>query len=146
MFALYLSVFVSTFLAATFLPVPSEVAVLAAASNDHVNLLLLWLLATCGNTLGAMVNWWLGRFAIQFQDRKWWPASAAQMKQAEAWFQRFGIWSLLFAWVPILGDPLTLVAGLLKVRLRWFVLLVAFGKAMRFAVLIGLISGLSTLG
>lgn len=140
MFAVYLSVFTSTFLAATFVPVPSEVVVLAAASNEQINFLLLWLVATAGNTLGAVVNYWLGRFSSRFQKRKWWPATEVQMRRAESWFQRYGIWSLLFAWLPLVGDPLTLIAGVLRVRLLSFVLLVGLGKGLRFAAVIYLIN------
>ena len=144
MISIYLSVLISTFLAATFVPVPSEVAVLAALSHDQTNVVLLWLIATTGNTLGAVLNWCLGRYSLRFQTRRWWPASPSQMQRAENWFSRYGIWSLLLAWVPIIGDPITLIAGVLRVRLPLFVCLVAVGKAARFALLLGLVGGLAS--
>lgn len=142
MLGIYLGVFVSTFLAATFLPVPSEVTVLAAAAHDKISLPLLWLVASVGNTLGAVANWCLGRFAITLQDLRWWPANPSQMRRAETWFSRYGLWTLLFAWLPIVGDPLTLIAGVLRVPLPMFVLLVGLGKALRFAIVVGLLGGL----
>lgn len=141
MFAVYLGVFASAFLAATFVPIASEVAVLGAASHSQVNLTILWLVATAGNTLGSIINWALGGYSSRFQDRRWWPVSATQMQRAGEAFNRYGIWTLLLAWLPIVGDPLTIIAGVLRVRLCWFVLLVGIGKAARFAVVIGLFAG-----
>ncbi len=132
---LYLGVFVSAFGAATLLPVASEVVLLAALTTGDP--LLLWAVASAGNTLGAMVNWLLGRSALHWQDRRWFPATPEQLDRGQAWFERWGSWTLLLAWVPLIGDALTVVAGVLRVRLWLFVILVFVGKAGRYAVLIG---------
>jgi len=93
-------------------------------------------IATFGNTAGAVVNWWLGRYLIRYQNARWFPVSADQLALAEQRFMHYGIWSLLFAWLPLIGDPLTFVAGTLRVPLRQFILLVGTGKCSRYAVVI----------
>ncbi len=136
----YLSLFATAFLAATILPAYSEVmfAGMLAAGYDP---LALWGWATAGNTLGAAVNWLLGRYLLQFQDRKWFPFKTANLHRAQAWFQRFGVWSLLFAWLPVGGDALTFVAGIMRVRFAVFFALTGIGKGVRYAILLGLIRG-----
>ncbi len=140
MAAEYLGVFASSFLAATIVPFYSEIAVTAAlaAGADPV---LLVTVATAGNTLGAVVGWWLGRLALHLRDRRWFPASAAQLDRAQRWFQRFGVWSLLLAWLPVGGDALTVVAGIMRVRLDVFVVLVGIGKGVRYVLVVGLLDG-----
>lgn len=124
------------FLSATLLPGGSE-AIVVAQSCLGQPLFSLWLVASISNTLGSLVNWAMGRYLLHFQDRRWFPVSPAQRLKGERWFARWGIWSLLFAWLPIVGDPLTLVAGVLRVHWLPFLLLVALGKALRYAVLLG---------
>ncbi len=91
--------------------------------------------ATCGNVLGAIANWMLGRSVVAFRKKPWFPLSPAQYARAEQTFRRYGLWSLLFSWVPIIGDPLTLIAGALRVRFWPFLVLVTIGKAARYALL-----------
>lgn len=126
-----LLLFSSAFLAATILPFYSEV-VLFALLRDGGDPLLLVTIATLGNTLGAVVNWWLGRFLLHFQDRRWFYFKPEQVERAQRWFQRYGFWSLLLAWAPVVGDALTLIAGVMKVPLWLFLLLVGVGKAVRY--------------
>lgn len=104
--------------------------------------LSLWIWATTGNTLGSAVNWLLGRYLIHFQDRRWFPVKPKSMDRAQKWFQRYGVWSLLLAWAPIIGDGLTLIAGVLRVRFSIFILLTAIGKGLRYALLLGIGQGL----
>ena len=127
----YLLLFGSAFLAATILPFYSEV-VLFALLRDGGDPWLLVAVATAGNTLGAVVNWVLGRFLLRFQDRRWFYFSRKQVDAAQRWYNRYGFWSLLFAWLPVGGDALTLIAGIMKVRLWLFLLLVGGGKALRY--------------
>lgn len=133
--ASYLLLFGSAFLAATILPFYSEV-VLFALLREGGNAVALVIVATLGNTLGAVVNWLLGRYLLRFQDRRWFYFSREQIARAQRWFQRYGFWTLLLAWAPIGGDPLTLVAGIMKVRLWLFVLLVGTGKALRYVAVV----------
>ena len=130
-----LLLFGSAFLAATILPFYSEV-ILFALLREGGDPLLLLIVATTGNTLGAVVNWVLGRYLLRFRDRRWFYFSSAQIERAQRWFQRYGFWSLLMAWAPIGGDALTLIAGIMKVRLGLFVLLVGLGKAARYVFII----------
>ena len=133
----YLALFGSAFLAATILPFYSEV-VLYAMLRDGGDPLALLLVATAGNTLGAVVNWGLGRYLLHFQDRRWFYFKPAQIEKAQHWFQRYGVWTLLLAWLPVGGDPLTFIAGVMRVRLDLFVLLVGLGKGLRYAAVIWL--------
>lgn len=131
----YLLLFGAAFLAATVLPFYSEV-VLFALLRDGGDPVLLVLVATLGNTLGAVVNWVLGLYLLHFQDRRWFYFSRAQIDKAQRWFQRYGFWSLLLAWAPVGGDALTLIAGIMRVRLWVFLLLVGSGKAMRYVSIV----------
>jgi membrane protein YqaA with SNARE-associated domain len=136
----YLGLFGVSLLAATVLPAYSEVAFagLLAAGHDP---LALWAWATAGNTLGSAVNWVLARFLLRYQDRRWFPFRGAQLERAQAWFQRYGAWSLLFAWLPVGGDALTFVAGLMRLRFDLFILLTGIGKGTRYAILLVLVQG-----
>lgn len=136
----YLSLFVSSLIAATLLPMGSEL-ILGALVLEGYSPLLLWLTATTGNTLGAMINWLLAIKLLHFQDRRWFPFKPEKLTRAQLWFNKYGKASLLFAWLPIVGDPLTFIAGLMRVPLWQFVLLVATGKAARYALVIAITAG-----
>lgn len=133
----YGGLFVTAFLAATLLPLSSEAVLAALSAADGFDLFVLIAVATVGNTLGALVNWLLGRFCLRWRERRWFPVDAARLETASARFRRYGVWSLLLAWVPVIGDPLTFIAGILGVRLAYFLPLVALGKAARYAVVAG---------
>lgn len=90
------------------------------------------------------MNWYLGRYLTHFETRSWFPFKRSSMQKAEFWFQRYGKWSLLMAWLPIGGDALTFVAGVLNVRFWIFLVLVFVGKSLRYAVVIALYYGLVT--
>lgn len=141
MFDSYLTLFGVAFAAATLVPAASEVllAGLLAAGRDPV---ALWCWATAGNTLGAAVNWAMGRYLACFRERPWFPVKPAALAPARRWFQRYGAWSLLLAWMPGVGDALTLVAGLLGVPFLWFLFLTACGKGARYALVLGAALGL----
>ncbi len=134
--AAYGGLFMTAFLAATIFPAQSELLLAgmhASGAYDHRVLLLV---ATVGNVLGSVVNWAIGRYLMHFQDRRWFPIKPAMVDRATRWYQRFGVWSLLLAWMPVIGDPLTLVAGILRVDFRLFLLLVTLGKGARYAALV----------
>ena len=134
---LYLTMFVSAFLAATFLPFASELTLAASlAAGGSASWLIA--VATLGNTLGAVVNWGLGRFMEHFRDRSWFPVDSKLLQRGQAWFRRFGVWSLLLAWLPVAGDALTVTAGAMRVHIVPFVVLVAAGKGARYAVVASL--------
>lgn len=135
----YLGLFFSAFLAATLVPAYSEIlfAGLLTAGYDPL-MLLLW--ASSGNTLGSAVNWLMGRYLLHFQDRKWFPFKEGSLGKSQAWFQKFGVWSLLLAWMPIGGDALTFIAGMMRVPFWLFFLLTAIGKTARYAILLGIVT------
>jgi len=130
----YGGLFLAAFLAATLLPMQSEAALVALLLADYPPWLLV-LVASAGNILGSMVNWWLGRGLLRFQDRRWFPVSPAALARAQDGYRRWGRWSLLLSWMPIIGDPLTLAAGVMREPLRVFLPLVAVAKAGRYIVL-----------
>ncbi len=131
----YLSLFFTALIAATLFPLSSE-ALLAALLYQQYSPILLWLVATSGNTLGSCINWYLGKECLRWQDKKWFPVQPTQLVRAQQQFQRYGLWSLLFAWVPVVGDPLTFVAGVMRIPFWVFILLVALGKSLRYAIVI----------
>ena len=135
----YSFLFIIALLAATILPFSSE-AILAGLVLQDYSLWGLWVAATLGNCLGAIINAYLGRQCLRFQDRRWFPFKPQSLTRAQTWFQRFGLYSLLFAWVPIVGDPLTFVAGMMRVKWLPFIVLVAVGKGLRYAVVIALLA------
>ncbi|RRJ85497.1 DedA family protein [Aestuariirhabdus litorea] len=101
----------------------------------------LWGAATLGNTLGSCVNWQLGRYLLHFQERRWFPFSGEQLERAQSRFNRWGLWSLLLSWVPVIGDPITFAAGVMRVRFATFLLLVLLAKGGRYALVIGITGG-----
>jgi membrane protein YqaA with SNARE-associated domain len=134
--AIYATLFASAFLAATILPVSSEAVLAGLIAAGQGNPVTLFAVATVANTLGSVVNWLIGLGIARFRDRPWFPVSHERYEAATRQFARYGLWSLLFAWLPFVGDPLTVVAGALGVPLGRFVLLVAIGKAARYAMVI----------
>ena len=139
----YLLLFGSAFLAATILPFYSEVY-LFALLRDGGDPVMLVTVATLGNTLGAVVNWVLGLYLLHFQDRRWFYFSRDQIDRAQRWYRRYGFWTLLLAWMPVGGDALTLIAGIMRVRLWLFLLLVGSGKGLRYISVVYFTNWLST--
>ena len=131
MFA-YLSLFIVSFLAATILPFSSEAILATYLLSEIYNKFLLIFFASFGNILGSIFNWFLGIYFLKFQDKKWFPFTNTQIDRSSRWFKKYGKWSLLFAWVPIIGDPITFIAGTMRIKFLIFLLLVSFGKIMRY--------------
>jgi membrane protein YqaA with SNARE-associated domain len=127
--------FVSAFIAATLLPLGSEVALYTLLQRG-LDPAALVLVATLGNTLGSLVNWVLGKYLQQLQHKRWFYFSETQVNKAQVHFQRFGRYSLLFAWLPVVGDLLTLAAGIFNVRAVPFLLLVGTGKLLRYLAVV----------
>jgi membrane protein YqaA with SNARE-associated domain len=131
----YASLFLTAFVAATLFPAGSEavlVGLLLARDQPVASLLIV---ATVGNVLGSLVNWVLGRWIEHFRDRPWFPVEPDALERAQSWYQRYGKWSLLLSWAPIIGDPLTVAAGLMRERLGVFLLLVTIAKLSRYVIL-----------
>ena len=137
---IYLSLFIISFLAATILPFSSELTLAGLIATSSYDNLLLLAVASLGNILGSVVNWILGFYSRNLSTKRWFPFKDKQIEKSSKWFNRFGRWSLLFAWVPIIGDPLTLVAGLLRVKFVEFLILVTIGKVSRYLIIFYLLS------
>jgi membrane protein YqaA with SNARE-associated domain len=137
---IYLSLFIISFLAATILPFSSELTLAGLMATSSYDNLLLLITVSLGNVLGSVVNWILGFYSRQLSKKKWFPFKDEQIERSSKWFNKFGRWSLLFAWVPIIGDPLTLAAGLLRVKFIEFLILVTIGKVSRYLAIFYLFS------
>ncbi|UTW54456.1 YqaA family protein [Kordiimonas sp. SCSIO 12610] len=138
--AVYWALFLNAFIAATLLPAFSELALSALLIEDIGEPVFLLLAATTGNILGSVVNWLLGKFIIVQDKIQTKYATKTSFKKAKGLFERFGVYSLLFAWAPIIGDPLTFIAGIFKIRFLPFIILVSIGKFMRYSLILLAIS------
>lgn len=136
------ALFLAAFGAATILPFQSEVVLGAMLANETAPVWALFLSASLGNTLGAVVNYLMGLFIDRFEGRRWFPATPAQMARARAWYLRYGVWTLLLSWAPF-ADPLTIVAGVLRTPFWLFLVLVSIAKAGRYAAVIWLCSAVA---
>ncbi len=130
----YWLLFITAFGAATLLPLQSEAVFLALLATDHAPLLLL-VMASTGNILGSCVNYGLGQKIEHYQYKRWFPVSHNSLSKAKIYYDKFGFWSLLASWMPIIGDPITLLAGVLGERFWRFLLLVSLSKVGRYLAL-----------
>lgn len=130
----YFGLFIAAFLAATILPLSSEI-VLGALMLGGLSPIALITIATTGNVLGSLTNYALGYWVSLKVLKRWLKISEEELVHAERRFVKYGQFSLLFAWVPIIGDPLTVLAGALRIRLWLFIILVAVGKLMRYVII-----------
>lgn len=135
--AAYTALFFSAFTSATLLPGSSEAALLALLALGRGEPAALVAVATVGNVLGSLVNWVLGRFFAALRDRRWFPIDEESYRRAADWYGRYGVWSLLLSWLPVIGDPLTVAAGALRVGLLRFLVLVSIGKGGRYVFIAG---------
>lgn len=138
---IYAGLFLIAFLAATILPAQSEAGLAGLLLSDSYSAVLLVAVASAGNTLGAVVNWLLGRGIDRFSHRSWFPMKPASLERASRWYRRYGKWSLLLSWAPFIGDPLTVVAGVLREPIGSFLLLVALAKTGRYIAVAALALG-----
>ena len=136
----YLQLLFFSFLAATFLPFSSEVIISTMYLSNNFNILLLLIVASIGNISGSIFNWYLGQKILIFKNKRWFPISEDKLNKSQLYFHKYGVWSLLLAWVPIIGDPLTMIAGVLKVRFNTFFILVSISKISRYIFIIFLSS------
>ena len=134
-FSAYLGLFLSAFGAASLLPLQSEAVLVGLLLGGSLPVFALLLVASLGNVLGSVLNAALGRGLERFHDRRWFPVSQARLERAKATYRRYGRWSLLLSWVPLIGDPLTLVAGVMREPWWSFILLVSLAKVGRYLVL-----------
>ncbi|MBY3177601.1 DedA family protein [Rhizobium leguminosarum] len=132
----YLGLFFTALGAASVLPMQSEPVLVALILTGKFSLPMLLAVASVGNTLGSVLNWFLGRGIERFRDRRWFPVSEKALERSSRWYRRYGKWSLLLSWMPLFGDALTVVAGVLREPLLTFTILVFIAKTGRYVVLI----------
>ena len=137
----YFGLFLAAFAAATLLPAQSEAVLVGLLLSESFSPGLLLGVATFGNVLGSLANWLIGRYIERLRGKRWFPVSEKQLDKAQRAYHRYGRWSLLLSWVPIIGDPLTLVAGTLRQPLWSFLLLVTLAKGGRYLLLAGITLG-----
>ncbi|MFT7879130.1 MAG: YqaA family protein [Sulfurimonas sp.] len=130
----YLTLFFIAFVSATLLPMGSEALLIYDISEGYA-VWLLWFVASVGNSLGSLVNYWLGLKGEAYLENRGY-LSKEKMARARRSFGRYGGWTLLLSWMPIIGDPLTFIAGVLRYGFKRFVVIVAVAKATRYAVIV----------
>ena len=140
--AAYGGLFAIAFVAATILPMQSEAALAALLASGSFPAAALIAVASVGNVLGAVVNWFIGRGIERFRDRSWFPVSPAKLDRVTTWYRRYGRWSLLLSWAPVMGDPLTVAAGVLREPMWSFIAIVTVAKVTRYLVVAGATLGL----
>lgn len=137
----YGGLFLVAFLAATILPLQSEAVLTGLLLSGDFSPAGLLMVASCGNILGALINWWLGQRVERLRHKSWFPVSQTRLTQAQCWYARYGRWSLLLAWMPVIGDPLTVAAGVMREPFWPFLILAGSGKIARYLVLAALTIG-----
>ena len=135
--SVYGGLFLVALLSASILPLQSEAVLVGLLLSDNHPVWLLLTVASVGNVLGSLLNWYLGKYIQHFQQRRWFPVKPEQLDKASRWYLKYGKWSLLLSWVPIIGDPLTVIAGVLREPFLPFLLLVTIAKVSRYLVLAG---------
>ncbi len=136
--SVYAGLFFVALLSASILPLQSEAVLVGLLLSETHPVWLLLAVASTGNVLGSLVNWYLGKYLQHFQHRRRFPVKPDQLDKASRWYQKYGKWSLLLSWVPIIGDPLTVIAGVLREPFVPFLLLVTVAKVSRYLVLAGI--------
>lgn len=134
-----LSLFASALLSATLFPAASEGVLVANIVHSPNMVVIFVIVASAGNILGSLFNWWIGFKIDQFKKKSWFPVSPKKLARAKRHFQRYGEWTLLLSWVPIIGDPLTLAAGVLNTPLRRFLVWVTLAKTGRYIMVAWLV-------
>lgn len=130
-----LGLFATCLAAGSIVPIPSEAAFVGLMLGSDFPVWVLVAVATVGNLMGSTINWFIGLGAARFEGRPWFPASSASLDRGRRWYHRYGRWSLLLSWLPLLGDPLTIVAGVMREPIWSFLIIVFIAKLSRYAML-----------
>lgn len=122
-------------MAATILPAQSEALLAALIAGGAAPVSLLVAAASVGNVLGSLTTWGLGLWTEHFRDRRWFPVSPKALERARRTYARWGRWTLLLSWVPVIGDPLVLMTGVMRERFRVVLPLLIIAKMGRYLVI-----------
>ena len=142
--SVYAGLFMAALLAATVVPMQSEAMLAGLLLTGKYSTAGLLVMASLGNILGAVINWLLGRYLERFRHRRWFPVSESSLTRAQTWYHRYGRWSLLLAWVPVIGDPLTVIAGTMREPFWIFLVIMGSAKILRYLVLAAVTLGWMT--
>jgi membrane protein YqaA with SNARE-associated domain len=134
----YIGLFLASFLAATILPLSSEI-VLSVLLLNHYDVATTITVASIGNILGSITNYYIGLGSHNLVLKRLENTSREKINHSIETLKKFGTPALLFAWVPIIGDPLTVAAGFIRVKLTQFILFVSVGKIIRYYIVATLI-------
>ena len=127
--------FLSAFLAATLIPAQSELGLGYLVINTDYSMVLLVTVASLGNTTGATINWFIGQGVARSIVRSEKIKASTRYWTVINWYKKYGKWTLLLSWAPFIGDPITIIAGILKVPLKTFLLIVAVAKTSRYVII-----------
>ena len=130
----FITLFLSSFISSTILPGHSEITLTTFIFLNKYNIINLIFIASLGNILGSILNWYLGFHFVKFKEKKWFPINKKQLEKASLWFLNYGKWSLFLSWVPFVGDPHTVVAGVLRVPIITFLIIVSISKILRYVI------------
>ena len=130
----FITLFLSSFISSTIFPGYSEITLTTFIFLNKYNIINLIFIASLGNILGSILNWYLGFHFVKFKEKKWFPINKRQLEKASLWFLNYGKWSLFLSWVPFVGDPLTVVAGVLRVPIITFLIIVSISKILRYVI------------
>ena len=133
--AAYAGLFSAALIAATVFPFQSEAVLVGLVLTEAYPAALLVMVASVGNVAGSCINWGIGRGVESFRHRKWFPVKPERLQRGSRWYRRYGKWSLLLSWAPVIGDPLTVAAGVLREPFWSFLCLVAIAKTGRYLLL-----------
>lgn len=133
----YLILFITSLISATLFPLGSEALLIYDIKEGH-NIFLLLLFATIGNSLGSVINYFLGLKGEEYLLKKSLIKESYIIK-CKNYFDKYGLYTILFSWLPIIGDPITFVAGILKYDLKIFLIFVIIAKFSRYLFLVVII-------
>ena len=131
----FIGLFLSAFLAATLIPAQSELGLGYLVINTDYSIVLLVTIASLGNTTGATINWCIGRGVARSVIRSKKMNASTHYRTVINWYKKYGKWTLLLSWAPFIGDPITVIAGIFKVPLKTFLLIVALAKTSRYLII-----------
>lgn len=134
--------FLVALVSATFIPSQGEIVLFALLATGEYHPWQLVLVACAGNIIGTSINYFIGRYIHHFRHRKWFPVKYKYILKAEHIFKKHGLWTLLLAWVPFIGDPITIVAGVLRVKFWLFLPLAGVGRSLRYVFVLALYKGI----
>jgi membrane protein YqaA with SNARE-associated domain len=132
-----IGLFASAFLAATILPGTSEAALILVLTAGTASTATAVGVATLGNVCGSVLNWAIGYFFASYRDHPRFPVKPEKFERYQEVYRKWGVWTLLMSWVPLIGDPLTIVAGVMRAPLLLVIVLVAIAKGLRYIVIAG---------